>query len=533
MTGVRFELIVRTGANEGQVIALAEGRTITLGRTKACDICVDELSVSRRHCTLQTREDGCEVVDLQSANGTFVNDGRVTSALLKPGDRLRLGSIVLEVGVPGRHVARTTAPAATPPSIGMAEPPPDSVNVTPDERGTTLIRKAIDPHNPDFLTHVFKADTVVAGIESAQRYLSTLHKVSDALSRAASVDELFQAVLSAVLDVIKGDRAAILLRDTQTTAGGTPVVKVAAVHARHAAASARAMTLSRTIVRDVLERGMSAFTHDALADERYHSGDSVVLQQIRSVLCAPMRTNDAILGVVYVDSQSAHEFNESELELLAAIGNQAGMAVHRARLIEDMERLSVDVVRCIAATIDAKDGYTHRHSERVAAFAVLLARQLGLSSRERHIVELSSLLHDVGKIGIPDAILKKPGKLSSEEYSEVCRHPAQGVAILSTIQNARIADLLPGILCHHERWDGTGYPEGLTGEAIPLLGRIVAVADVFDALTSQRSYRQAVSVADAIELVKSQSGDAFDPRIVAALVALHERGDLGVPTSVA
>ena len=292
------------------------------------------------------------------------------------------------------------------------------------------------------------------------------------------------------------------------------------------------MTLSRTIVRDVLDHGMSAFTHDALADQRYLAGDSVVRQQIRSVMCAPIRIGGSILGVVYVDSQSAHEFNETELELLAAIGNQAGIALHRSRLLEDMERLSIDVVRAIAATIDAKDGYTHRHSERVAAIGVLIARQLGLSARDKHIVELSSLLHDVGKIGIPDAILKKPGRLSDAEYNEVCKHPEQGVAILSNIQNSKIADLLPGIKSHHERWDGSGYPEGLRGEATPLLARIVGVADVFDAISSHRSYREALSLEESMELIRQQSGRGFDPKIVEALNALYEQGELGLPTTM-
>jgi HD-GYP domain-containing protein (c-di-GMP phosphodiesterase class II) len=371
-----------------------------------------------------------------------------------------------------------------------------------------------------------------ARLESAYRYLTTLHKVSESLAQAASAEAVYDAVLRAVLDAIKGDRAAVLLRDSQSLTGQAPGVQVAAVQTRNGAPMSRTMTLSRTIVRDVLDHGMSAFTHDALADQRYLSGDSVVRQQIRSVMCAPIRIGDSILGVVYVDSQSAHEFNETELELLAAIGNQAGIALHRAHLLADMERLSIDVVRAIAATIDAKDGYTHRHSERVAAIGVLIARELGLSARERHIVELSSLLHDVGKIGIPDAILQKPGRLSEEEYTEVCKHPEQGVAILANIQNSKIADLLPGIKSHHERWDGSGYPERLVGDATPLLARIVGVADVFDAISSHRSYREALTLDESIELIRQQSGRSFDPTIVNALITLHEQGELGLPTTM-
>jgi HD-GYP domain-containing protein (c-di-GMP phosphodiesterase class II) len=291
------------------------------------------------------------------------------------------------------------------------------------------------------------------------------------------------------------------------------------------------MVLSRTVVRDVLEKGMSTFSHDAQADSRYGAGDSIVRQHIRSVMCAPMRTTDRVLGVLYVDSPSTHTFSESELELLAAIGNQAGVALHRARLLAEVERLFIDVMRAIAAIIDAKDGYTHRHSERVAQFSVRLARELGLTTDNRAIVELAALLHDLGKIGVPDAILNKPGKLTDEEFEEMKQHPVHGAAILANIQSERVKQLLPGVKYHHERWDGTGYPEGLRGEDIPLLGRILAVADFLDALSSDRTYRAATPVEDVIEIVRKMSGSAFDPTIVEALLTLHARGELALPVS--
>jgi HD-GYP domain-containing protein (c-di-GMP phosphodiesterase class II) len=258
-----------------------------------------------------------------------------------------------------------------------------------------------------------------------------------------------------------------------------------------------------------------------------------VQQRIRSIMCAPMRTTETILGVLYVDSPTTHEFCESELELLAAIGNQAGVALHRARLMADMERLFLDVMKAIAAIIDAKDGYTHRHSERVAAFSVRLARQLGLLPDELGVVELSALLHDVGKIGVRDSILNKPDKLTDEEFEEMRRHPAHGAAILANIQSQKVMSLLPGVKYHHERWDGTGYPDGLKGEEIPLLGRILAVADYLDALSSDRTYRVATPLDDVVHLITQQSGLAFDPSVVEALVVLHEKGELALPTEPA
>ena len=141
------------------------------------------------------------------------------------------------------------------------------------------------------------------------------------------------------------------------------------------------------------------------------------------------------------------------------------------------------------------------------------------------------MLHDVGKIGVPDAILNKPGKLTDAEFAEMRRHPLHGARILSQIQSDKIVSLLPGVKYHHERWDGKGYPEGLKGEDIPLLGRVLGVADFLDALTSDRSYRKGLPLEEALQMVKDLEGQAFDPVAVKAAVDLHERGDLALPTA--
>jgi HD-GYP domain-containing protein (c-di-GMP phosphodiesterase class II) len=519
---VRFEFVIRSGRETGRAIRLTTGQSLTFGRLKTCDVQLDDESVSRRHCTLHARESSCGVADLQSANGTFVNDRRVATADLQPGDKLRVGSTVLDFVSAAAPTARTAGPLTT-----------TSLRLIGEERGQTLVRRAVDPAKLEFLTQALNRPDEHALLESAQRYLSTLHQVSDVLSRASGVEGLFDSILSAILDVTKGDRAAILMRDADADAdaeaGVADGVNVVAVRTRMGVAHTGNMVLSRTVVRDVLEQGISTFTHDALADERYGAGESVVRQRIRSIMCAPMRTTDQILGVLYVDSHSTHEFSEAELELLAAIGNQAGIALHRARLLAEVEKLFLDVMKAIAAIIDAKDGYTHRHSERVATFAVRLSAQLGLSAEEQSVIELSGLLHDLGKIGVPDAILNKPGKLTDEEFVEMRKHPVHGAAILSNIHSARVTALLPGVKYHHERWDGAGYPDGLAGEQIPLLGRILAVADFLDALTSDRSYRKGLSIDDVVKMIEEQAGRAFDPRVVSAAVTLHEKGELALP----
>src|SRR5687767_13085597 len=510
---MRFEFAVRSGKEVGRTVAVSTGQTISLGRLKGCDVVVDDEAASRRHCTIAAREDTCVVSDLQSANGTFVNEKRIASQELHRGDKIRIGSTVIEL-IDATAMASAVRPGGSTTSFSLVE-----------ARSQTIVSRAVDPTKLEFLSQVYKRKDESNLLESAQKYLTTLHKVSEILSRASGVEALFDSIVSAILEVSGGDRAAIIMRPRE---GDPKDVNMVALRTKDGKASGQVM-LSRSVVNDVFEKGISVFTDDALADDRYVGGESIVRQRIRSVMCAPMRTTDTILGVLYVDSQMAREFSEAELELLAAVGNQAGIALHRARLMEEVEKLFFDVMKAIASLIDAKDGYTHKHSERVAAFGVRLAKHLGFDSDSRAVVELSGLLHDVGKIGVPDAILNKPGKLTDEEFTQMRLHPVHGARILSQIQSERVVNILPGVKYHHERWDGKGYPDGLKGEEIPMLGRVLGVADFLDALTSDRSYRKGLTLEEALNMVKDLEGQAFDPAVVKAAVELHERGELALP----
>jgi len=517
---MRFEFTVRSGKEMGRTIAVNSGQSITLGRLKGCDVVVDDEAASRRHCTITAREDAVVVADLQSANGTFVNEKRINTVELSKGDKIRIGSTVIELADSMASASEVRKPDAKP---GIS-PSTTSLSIV-ETRSNTLVQRSVDPTKLEFLSQVYKRKDESHLLESAQRYLTTLHKVSDILSRASSVEALFDSILSAIIEVSGGDRAAILMRNKETSS-----VDLIAVRTKDGKASGE-VKVSRSVVNDVLEKGISAFTDDAMADDRYVGGESIVRQRIRSVMCAPMRTTEEILGVLYVDSQMAREFSEAELELLAAVGNQAGIALHRARLMHEVERLFFDVMKAIASLIDAKDGYTHKHSERVSAFGVRLAKQLGFDVEGRAVVELSGLLHDVGKIGVPDAILNKPGKLTDEEFTQMKLHPVHGARILSQIQSNKVVSILPGVKYHHERWDGKGYPEGLKGEEIPLLGRVLGVADFLDALSSDRSYRKGLSLDEALNMVKDLEGKAFDPVVVKAAVELHALGELALPTT--
>ncbi len=200
----------------------------------------------------------------------------------------------------------------------------------------------------------------------------------------------------------------------------------------------------------------------------------------------------------------------------------------RFRTVADYSALSlpttaeqIETLYAFAEAIGARDNYTLGHSEKVAEYAVMIAEHLGLSQEEIELAYFCGIMHDIGKIGIPESILNKPGKLTPEEYKQIMQHPTKGATILSHIN--WLDKVLPVINCHHERYDGTGYPLGLAGEEIPLISRILAVADAFDAMTTDRCYRPALSLEEALSELKANAGKQFDPFIVSTFIQILEQ----------
>ena len=504
-------LVVREGQHVGRVFTISSGEKKTIGRAPECDIRLPDQGVSRRHCTVENLGQRLQVTDLESANGSYLNGELVETGALGPGDQLAVGPTVLEC-------RSRPEPARAPGEATLAYR---------EEAGTTtVLRKIVDTHFPGMGALTAAQPDELDDLQRAQRNLATAYEVSKLLSSARHLDGLFEGIIDSIFSALNADRAAILLKDGD----GDSELKIVTARSRESREDLEEIEVSRTVVHDVLENGVSSLSRDATADARYREGESIIQQKIRSVMCAPVFTDESVLGVqgvLYADSRSlTGAFSESDLELLALIGNQAGVAIHRARLMAQLEQFFFDTIRAIVATIDAKDGYTHRHSERVAGFATKIAVEMGIDEETIEVVNLSGMLHDVGKVGVPERILNKPGKLTPAEFDEIKKHPVHGVNILSHIQSPRFKKILPGVRHHHEKWDGSGYPDGLSAEDIPLLGRLLAVADVLDALSSDRSYRRGLGFDRTVEIIAEDAGSHFDPDVAAAAETLHARGEL-------
>jgi len=245
------------------------------------------------------------------------------------------------------------------------------------------------------------------------------------------------------------------------------------------------------------------------------------IKKIESYIALPMVVDNNAVGILFCMNKKEHDFNEHDANFFSSIASQIAMTVQNIDLYEKRKLTLISTVKALAQAIEAKDPYTKGHSERVTEYSVLIAEALKSPDDVVDRVRLAGLLHDIGKIGIHDNILLKPGKLTDDEFFEIQKHPEIGEDILRYIEDMR--EILPGIRNHHERLDGNGYPDGLDDSKIPLLGRIIAVADAFDAMTSDRPYRKALSVDKAIQELKDFSGSQFDKKLVNLFITEYKK----------
>ncbi|MCL2816974.1 MAG: DUF3369 domain-containing protein [Clostridiales bacterium] len=238
-------------------------------------------------------------------------------------------------------------------------------------------------------------------------------------------------------------------------------------------------------------------------------------------------------GIIYAEAKNLSE-SKGFIEIFANLAAAAlsNTALHSmlnkknvelGRAYDLLKQRYMDMVEALRIVVDTKDGYTRGHSDNVSYFAAKIGEKLGLKTHEMETLRIGSLFHDIGKIGIPDNILRKPGRLDQQEFEEIKQHPLKGMNILSSV--SMFKDIVPLIKHHHERVDGRGYPDGLRGDEIPLLAKIIAVADAFDAMTSDRTYRPRLSLSQSIDQLKAGSGVQFDPGVVKTLLELLENYD--------
>ena len=247
---------------------------------------------------------------------------------------------------------------------------------------------------------------------------------------------------------------------------------------------------------------------------------------LRSGLYVPIKIAERVIGVISIESEQANAFSESDERLTITLAAQAAIAINNAQLFDDLQRSNTSLTLAYDATIqgwshalDLRDRETEGHTQRVTNLTMELARRIGISDEQLVHVQRGSLLHDIGKMGVPDHILLKPGALTEAEWASMKQHPVFAYEMLSPIRYLKSAALeIP--YCHHEKWDGTGYPRGLKGEEIPLAARIFSIADVWDALTHDRPYRPAWMKERALEYIKEQSSKQFDPQVVEAFLGL-------------
>jgi putative nucleotidyltransferase with HDIG domain len=487
-----------SGASKGKTIGLEPATLpLTIGRDPENSVTLEHTAISRFHCRI-TCENGLHYVqDLGSTNGTYLNGRRVSRERLSPGDELIIANVGMLVEASKSSIHDVKPPLNITVSID-AKPKKASVTMAPAIEGSGA---------QEFL------DGIGADPNSAQRALQVLYKADTAFRNLEDLNLLLDNLLGIIMESVPASRGFVFLiqRDTDQ------LVPYARRPLGPGTDDAE-LVVSQTIIQTAVRQRSSIISSDALVDERFMHSKSVAAFDVRSAMCAPLCNRNAVLGIVYVDSHKVNAFSRRDLSLFSALALKVAIAIDNARLYGDLRNLFYNTVETLVRTIQAKDQYTAGHSTRVSRYALMIADKLGLSTKDKHELYLAAMLHDIGKIGVPDDLLNRPGNLSQVEMERVRNHVVVGASMIEML--GEMHPIVPLIRHHHECYDGSGYPDGLKGEQIPLVSRIIAVADMYDAMTSDRPYRKRRTHQFAVEEILTASGTKIDPRVAEAFLAV-------------
>lgn len=354
-------------------------------------------------------------------------------------------------------------------------------------------------------------------LEQRVRELQVLNHVGKLLGQVLPLDDVLREILRLAREVLHFRSCAVLLPE----ADDASVLRIrAAVGYPEATVDRVRIHRGEGITGKVFESGIPRLVDDVTKAAGYIPG----IIGGRCEMACPLLSRGRVLGVLDAEGEEPGCFDEGMFVLFSTFASQAAIAIKNAQMLERQQSIYYQTISSLAAALEARDSYTRGHSERVTGLAVRIGERLGLRTGEMATIRQAGLLHDLGKIGIPDGVLNKPAALSHEERGELQHHPAFGTNILGQLAFMRQASR--AILHHHERFDGNGYPSGLVGAEIPLVARVIAVADAWDAMTSDRPYRDAMKDDSAVMEIVDNSGHQFDPDVVRAFLHVIGREDL-------
>ncbi|HCB01303.1 MAG TPA: hypothetical protein DEP19_02880, partial [Anaerolineae bacterium] len=355
-------------------------------------------------------------------------------------------------------------------------------------------------------------DNVQAHFNAHQKKVEALVGVGSAINSTLGLKRVLEEVMDSIIALMNAERGFLMLKDES----GVMIPQIARGMAQTDLLK-DSFAISNSIIKRVADTGEAVLTTNAQEDPRFDQQASVAAYHLLSILCAPLKVKDVLIGVIYVDNRAQSGiFHNDDLEIISSFSNQAAVAIENARLFDGLKSSNEELQIAYQATLkgwvralDLRDKETEGHTQRVTSLTLKLATAMGIEGDNLIHIERGALLHDIGKMAIPDGILLKPGGLTTEERSLIEKHPVYAYEMLNPIKFLQPALDIP--YCHHEKWNGTGYPRGLRAEQIPLAARIFAVADVWDALVSDRPYRKGLDPRDVKEKIKADAGSHFDP----------------------
>lgn len=337
------------------------------------------------------------------------------------------------------------------------------------------------------------------------RELSTITYIYDSIEKAGgSNDDIFQEIVALAMKIAPGEICSLVLVDEENRIFHPKIMKG---YNNGGIASLEKMLPSwKPIFNEVIEKKEAIIRTAETRDDPY-----------KSLLCVPLMIRNRVFGLLSLTNQESEScFTPRDLNYISSLTTRASLNLENRILYESIFTSIIDTFKSLVRSIHVRDQYTERHSVNVTRLSVRTARTMNLSSSEIECLEIASILHDIGKIAIPDSVLLKPGGLTDEEYEIIKTHPTIGENILKSIKLFETERKI--VRYHHERWDGKGYPDGLSGKDIPLLSRILSVADAYDAMTSDRPYRKGLSVEKAIGELRRNCDTQFDREIVDAFI---------------